>query len=165
MAETKRLGPFGWFVRAFAAGFGATFGVVVASVVVIAASYGLIAAGLSAFSSLGGIELKPADTSAPVTQKPPPTSAPLYPTPVEPSPYVASPYGASPPAGGDGYPTDPAPAYYPASPENAATGELGAGMPPADAQLAPPVVTIPSEPAPAAETGAGAPLELPPQER
>jgi hypothetical protein len=165
MAETKRLGPFGWFVRAFAAGFGATCGVVVAAVVVIAGCHALIAAGVLAYSPLGGIELKPADTPAPVSQNPPPTTAPAYPTPVEPYRHVGDAYGAGSSAGGDAYSADPVRSYPPASRENARTGEADAGTPPADAQLAPPMVTIPSEPPPSMDPGAGPSPETPPQER
>lgn len=173
MAETKRLGVWGWFVRAFAAGFGATCGVVVASVVAIATSYALIAAGVLAFSSLGGIELNTAKTPAPSNSEPSRKLAPPYPTTLQPSPArtyypttaqpappVAGPYartGAS-YAGGDPHATDPV-QTYPASPGYSASGEADNEAPAADAQPAPPVITIPFQPAASPEDGSSAALD------
>ena len=184
MAEIKRLGPWGWFVRAFAAGFGATFGVVVASVLAIAACYALIAAGVP---SLGGVNSQTSGTSTPPTLAPTTIPAPSYPTRVEPSPYVAGPN-----VGSNPYPTYPAegrPSYAsgygnsttgeahtygnsttgepgtygnsttaePATNASSPTGEASNEPPIFNAQPAPPVISIPSEPAPAPE-GASAPL-------
>ena len=169
MAETKRLGPWGWFVRAFAAGFGATFGVIVASVIACAVSYALVAAGVLAFTSLGGIELNAADTPAPPTLESPPTSAPVfstrlqppaYPTTVEPAPPVAGPYaptGAPPyaetaPSATDGVPSYPATSGYPV------TGAADNQAPGPNAQPIPPDQRDPFQPTTSPEDGSSAPL-------
>jgi hypothetical protein len=144
MAETKRLGPWGWFLRAFAAGFGATFGVVVASVLALAACYALIAAGVVAFTSLGGVNFQTSGTSTPPTPAPTTTLAPpRYPTTVQPAPHVGGSYG-----GGNPYTSGSPPTNYPAAPGPSTFEQADNDPPPADVQAVPPVITIPSEPAP-----------------
>ena len=172
MTETKRLGPWGWFVRAFAAGFGATFGVVVASALAVA-GYALIAVALMAFSSLGGIKLdtaskpgklipQPAGVSGsayhPTTVQPAPAAA--YPRTVQPSPPIAGPYAkAGTPYVGysSGYSSssaNPQPVYAAAAPETARIEEAADRASAPDWQPAPPTTTPPVEPDPAPDTDA-----------
>jgi hypothetical protein len=166
MAETKRLGPWGWFVRAFAAGFGATFGVIVASVIACAVSYALVAAGVVAFTSLGGIEINTADTPAPLTPESSTTSAPAfptrlqhpaYPTTVQPAPPVAGPYAptGAPYAGSAPNATDGVPSY-PAASGDPVTGEADNQPPGPNAQPVPPDQRDPFQPITSPQDGSSA---------
>ena len=146
-------------MRAFAAGFGATFGVVVASVIALAACYALIAAGVVAYTSLGGIEINTADTPAPLTPESSTTSAPAFPTrlhpsppryhptTVQPAPHFAGPYvpAGTPYAGSDPSATDGVPSY-PATSEDPVTGEADSPAPGPNAQPVPPDQRDPFQP-------------------
>jgi hypothetical protein len=59
MAETQRLSTWGWFVRAFAGGFGAMFGVTTALVCICVFGYALMAAGALAATSFGTVSATP----------------------------------------------------------------------------------------------------------
>lgn len=63
MAELQRLTMWGWFVRAFAGGFGAMFGVLTALVVACVFGYAMVAAGAVASSSIGGVTISPGVTA------------------------------------------------------------------------------------------------------
>ncbi len=153
MSETKRLGPWGWFVRAFAAGFGATFGMIVASVIACAVCYALVAAGVLAFASLGGIELDTANTPTTLTPEPTTGVAPPDLTTVQPYPHVWYPYAASDPRAADE--AQPYPRTYGYS----ATGEADDGTSAADAQPAPPGIAVPSQPTTSPENDSSTALE------
>ncbi len=58
MAETQRLSVWGWFVRAFAGGVGAMFGVMTALMFACVACYVVFAAGMMALSSFGSVNFE-----------------------------------------------------------------------------------------------------------
>ncbi|MBC8353650.1 MAG: hypothetical protein H8E66_16755 [Planctomycetes bacterium] len=95
MAETQRLSVWGWFVRAFAGGIGAMFGVITALMFACIVCYALFAVGALAFSTLGNNSFGPPivlDGSAnyPATTSTPQAAA-YYAEPVAANPYAPVP--------------------------------------------------------------------------
>lgn len=89
MTDTQRMGARGWFVRAFAAGFGAMCGVIAASTIAFCA-YALLTAGLMTLASSGG-----GVPSGPAPLLPPPSGCDSsYPPAVQAAGFFVVPEGA-----------------------------------------------------------------------
>ena len=96
MTKIQRVSAWGWFVRAFAAGFGVMCGVMVASSIAIGA-YALLATGFVAIVSSSS---NPSPRVAPILQPPPNEHyANPYAPPVQSASYAAVPYGQTPEPG------------------------------------------------------------------
>jgi hypothetical protein len=91
MSETNRLGPWGWFVRAFAAGLGAMCGVMAGSFVACI-FYGLAVGGIWLLSSVS-VQQTP---STATRLAPPPPSGQTYASPAYQSPPSTQHNGAYP---------------------------------------------------------------------
>ncbi len=130
MAETQRLSAWGWFVRAFAGGVGAMFGVITALMFACVACYVVFAAGMMAISSFGSVNFGQPITVSTGAYAPAIGSSPLLPTQDQPQVY-ANPYAVAPePAafnsaasGITPYPVASNPASYPAEPAAATSYE------------------------------------------
>lgn len=77
MAETKQLGVWGWFARAFAGGVGAMFGIMTALAFACVACYALFAVGLVAISSFRTDGVVPAVSFGGPASYPSPTAESL----------------------------------------------------------------------------------------
>lgn len=123
MAETPRLSAWGWFVRAFAGGVGAMFGVITALLFACVACYVVFAAGMMALSSFGSVSLGQPITVSTGGFTPAINDSPMLPTQDLPqvyaNPYAAAPEPATfhaPASGATPYPVASQPTSYSAEP-------------------------------------------------
>ncbi len=118
MAEAQRLSVWGWFMRAFAGGVGAMFGVMTALAFVCVAYYVLLAVCMTAFSSFGAVSIDQPLAIGGVTTSPfvesTPQATQFLPAQPVPAPYPTSAGYSSPFA--PGVPATAAPSYAPAQP-------------------------------------------------